>query len=697
MSVFSALAFATKQKTENQYEQLDQPFLLLPVIRRILIFLFLPVFLHAGKTDTLSVFFQKIPHDTSGVRSLINIAEEKSHTDNDVAFRCSQQSVQLAYELNEPRAKTEALFSLGVRYMNEGDYVNASKDLFPALSLADSIHYDAGLLIVNNGIGNLYAHQDLFAAAAPYYEKALTLSRKLHNRIKEGVILGNLGNIYYMQIDDHPEYLPKAKDYYEQYLNIAVEEKNTSRMISALNNLALVYGDMDKYDTAIALTDSAMKYILALNDSSNLAYSFSNYGRFYRMKNEFVKAIGFVNKSIEVCRKLELSDLLATNYQSLAICYEGMGDYKNAYLNSVRYDTLEFSLISTANANTITDLKNKLESDRQQNQIDELKQKNEIGDLRNGRQNLFLAIAIGGFVLLAAFAFLLYNRYRVKSESNKKLEVQNEIIAEKNKDITDSINYASKIQNSLLTSEETMKLLFNDFFVLFLPRDIVSGDFWWVTKKENKIFLCAADCTGHGVPGAFMSLLSISFLNEAVNEKNINSPAEIFGYVRDRIIASLGTKSNSQNSDGMDAVLCCIDEQTHEISFAAANNPLWIVRNGKCIEYKADKMPVGKHYGESQPFRLQRLTPEKNDVVYLFSDGYADQFGGERARLTDKNKFGSFGQGKKFKYKPLQELLLKISSQPFEEQKKILERNHLEWKGELAQVDDILVMGFRIS
>ncbi|HSY77647.1 MAG TPA: SpoIIE family protein phosphatase, partial [Bacteroidia bacterium] len=266
------------------------------------------------------------------------------------------------------------------------------------------------------------------------------------------------------------------------------------------------------------------------------------------------------------------------------------------------------------------------------------------------------------------------------------VEQQKAIVDEKNKDITDSIHYASRIQRALLTTDDYIGKRLKEYFILFKPRDIVSGDFYWaneVETNEGKRFLiCAGDCTGHGVPGAFMSLLNISLLNEVNLERKINEPAKILDEVREHIIKALNPEGKDEESkDGMDCILCSFNLTNYMLDFACANNPLWLVRNNECIEYKADKMPVGIQEGQ-KPFSAQKLKLEKGDMIYIFTDGYADQFGGPK--------------GKKFKYKQLQEILVTNSTKPVKEQKAQLEKAFEDWKNDLEQIDDVLLIGIRV-
>lgn len=227
------------------------------------------------------------------------------------------------------------------------------------------------------------------------------------------------------------------------------------------------------------------------------------------------------------------------------------------------------------------------------------------------------------------------------------------------------------------------------FFILYKPKDIVSGDFYYALahkhqgSKKEIFYMSAADCTGHGVPGALMSMMAVSKLNESIIEKNLVRPNDILDSVRKGIIASLNPEGSEEESkDGMDCVLCAFDFDDMKLEFAAANNPLWFVRDGKMLEFQPDKMPVGKSPKEEQPFSVQTMELKKGDIIYMFTDGYADQFGGEK--------------GKKFKYKQLQELLLANHSKSMEQQKQILETTLEKWRGNLEQVDDILLIGVKI-
>jgi serine phosphatase RsbU (regulator of sigma subunit) len=263
------------------------------------------------------------------------------------------------------------------------------------------------------------------------------------------------------------------------------------------------------------------------------------------------------------------------------------------------------------------------------------------------------------------------------------LELQRDEIADKNRSITDSIQYAKRIQTAILPSNEFAEEILPEHFILFRPRDIVSGDFYWMTKKGNRLVIIAADCTGHGVPGAFMSMLGVSFLNEIVNRHEVDSAGEILTQLRADIKKTLGQEGKEgEAKDGMDIALCIVDFDNLKMQYAGAYNPLYLYRNNELLETKADRMPIGIWVKEKESFTDNDIDLQKGDVFYIFSDGFQDQFGGE--------------DGRKFKTKNYKQLLLEIHQKPMAEQKEILNTTIDKWRGKWEQVDDIIIVGIRV-
>lgn len=297
------------------------------------------------------------------------------------------------------------------------------------------------------------------------------------------------------------------------------------------------------------------------------------------------------------------------------------------------------------------------------------------------------------FILIAIYAFIKYreNKLRVEKallekkveERTEELRLEKLKLEDANKDIRDSILYAQKIQSAIIPTDEDFKKMLPDSFVLFRPKDIVSGDFYWITEKNGFIFFAVADCTGHGVPGGFMTMLGNGLLNELVNEHNVTEPAEVLNKLREKIITSLKqTGRSGENKDGMDIVLFRIDPSGKELCYAAANNGFLLIRDGAAQEHAGDKQPVGIYNDQPAPFRQFTITLQKGDLIYSFTDGYPDQFGGPK--------------GKKFKYRQLNEILTGNSGKTLKDQKNILSWHFENWKGELEQVDDVCVIGVKI-
>jgi serine phosphatase RsbU (regulator of sigma subunit) len=267
-------------------------------------------------------------------------------------------------------------------------------------------------------------------------------------------------------------------------------------------------------------------------------------------------------------------------------------------------------------------------------------------------------------------------------ERTQEIQTQKEHIEKQNKEIKYSFDYAKKIQNTVLPQHDVFDNLFGEHFIFFKPKDIVSGDFYWISQSDHRIVLTAADCTGHGVPGSLMSMLGITMLHEIVNEKNVMHSEEILNQLRLSIARTLKQEGKiGEQKDGIDMALMIYDTKTRLMEFSGANNPLYIIRNGEMLEYKGNNMPVA-FYEKMSDFTRYTIEMKQGDRVYMFTDGFPDQFGGP--------------QGKKFKYRPFKDLLLEVHERPMEEQQRILSLIFDEWKGDLSQIDDVLVIGLRL-
>ncbi|MBN4062255.1 MAG: hypothetical protein COA57_13500 [Flavobacteriales bacterium] len=300
-------------------------------------------------------------------------------------------------------------------------------------------------------------------------------------------------------------------------------------------------------------------------------------------------------------------------------------------------------------------------------------------------------------VLIAGFGIFIFRSYQIKKKINEQLEEQNiainkqkeeiesqkQLVEKKNEAITASINYAKRIQEAILTSRVYLDKIMPEYFVFYRPRDIVSGDFYWAHETKNgKVVFTVVDCTGHGVPGAFMSMIGNALLNEVVIENKKENSDDILNHLRDGIIRSLKqTGQANESRDGMDMALCVLDKKSGTLEFSGAHNPLYHFRNGSFNEYKGDMQSIGFQRGEPKPFVKHIIQLEKGDVLYLFSDGFVDQKGGPN--------------GKKFYYKPFKELLAFVQDKPFQEQRSIIKQTYIDWRGTREQIDDVCIMAVK--
>jgi serine phosphatase RsbU (regulator of sigma subunit)/tetratricopeptide (TPR) repeat protein len=621
--------------------------------------------------------------DTAGCAATLNkIGVKYDHLGNqDKAMEFYLKSMDLCKKIGDKKTTADLLNNIALVYKNKGDINNSLKYNFESLKIKDEIHYDEGMAYTYNNLSIIYTEQGQYEKSLQYLFLGLKLADKFSKPVQKAMLLTNVGGVYQRQgLHD------KALLYYKQGLAIYRSEYDNTGVAGVLNNIANIYSDQGRMEKAIAFLEQSIRIKEKTLDKSALGAGYISLGNAYYKMNDLKKAEENCLHALKIGKELGFPELIQNSANILQQVYAGFGNYSEAFAMSQLYMKMRDSILNTENKNLL--LKNQLKYEYEKKSMaDSLKvslereaHKAELSQEKQQRYTLY-----AGMALLLVFGGMMYNRFKITSrqkqiieDKNKETNFQKAIIEEKQKEILDSIHYAKRIQTALLAQKDFIEKHLPDSFILFKPKDIVSGDFYWATFYENRFYLAVCDSTGHGVPGAFMSLLNIGFLSEAIKEKNIAKPNEVLDYVRNRLTESI---SKEGQKDGMDGVLLCIDGNSDTITYAAAHNNPVLVRNGdlKMLEY--DKMPVGK--GEkNDPFRLFTLEIQKGDTLYLYTDGYADQFGGPK--------------GKKFKYKKLDELLCRITPLPFSEQAAELGKSFDEWKGNLEQVDDVLVIGIKM-
>ena len=696
------------------------------------------------QSDSIRQVLNKMPDDTAKVKLLNNLCWDfrNKAPENSVVY--GKEAIQLAKKTGFTDEMLKAMSFTGVAYRNLGNYPEAFKYFFEHLEESKKFNNleQQGYAYIN--IGNAYIYQEKPIEAIKMLDEALKITKKLKNDKQSAYVMLNLGRAYLLN-DDFIQanyYFMEAYDFRKN-----IEDKDGQGI--CLKYIGDTYFEKGELDKALDMYIRSMELVELEKDQDLYSDILDKVANVYLQKGNNSEALKNALKSYSI--GLLAGTKLRTKNACLTISktYEKLHDFNNAYKYQTLFIIYKDSLFNEDVGNRIADIEYERERQIKQKEyeLERQKKQSEI-NLLIEQEETHRAINIGlvsGLSLILLLALVLFRSNRVRKKTNRLLTKQNELIEKKNtdlevayteiqlrneeittqkeeitaqrdfvmkqgdkisrqkdllkeqrdfvlkqkKEITDSIHYAKRIQNAILPPIESMKDYLNDYFIFFHPRDIVSGDFYWTTEIQNKLVIAAADCTGHGVPGAFMSMLGIASMNEIVNKMDNISAAGILNNLRDNIIKSLHqTGKEGESKDGMDIALCVVDKINNELHFAGANNPLYLIRNGELIEFKGDKMPIGIQLSlEYEPFKNNMIKLETNDVFYMFSDGFADQFGGPK--------------GGKFKYKPLKELLLSTHLLPMNEQKEVLHNKLEEWMNfndpqtnkPFPQIDDIVVVG----
>jgi len=566
-------------------------------------------------------------------------------------------------------------------YYSLGTNDKALKHYMASLKLREQMGDSSAMASSYMGMSNVYGQMNRYDLSLDFAKKALRLKEKYNEQRMVSWLLNNVGAIY-LESGDTASALP----YYTRSIELKKQLDDQYGLATTYKNIGTIHLRKKQYATALDYYRQALNIRMKLNpdDAYEMAICLDDIGSVYMDMAMNDSAVYYIARAIELGEKINSWELLRLPYSNMAQVLAKKGDFEGAYQYELKYRAAKDSTLSSETNALMTEMAAKYDNEKKEQRI--ALQELEISDQK--KMNI-LVIAVALFAVLLAVVML--RGYLSKKKANRQLQEKNEpiehqkaLVEEKNKDITDSIHYAQRIQRAILPSAEYQQRLIPDSFTLFRPKDIVSGDFYWMEQWNNKTVIAVVDCTGHGVPGAFMTFVAYSLLNEAVLEHGISDPAAILNEMRKNLNRMLRQKNDAEAlKDGMDISICVLDRNAMTLEYAGAYNPLWLVRSAALTETKADKQPIGVFTGEGEkPFTKHTIALEKGDLVYLFTDGYADQFGGDK--------------GKKFKYKSLQQLLVSLHNKPMEAQKAELGRTFETWKGNLEQLDDVCVFGMRV-
>ncbi len=628
-----------------------------------------------------SLELKKILKDKQGIANTLNNIGEirKFRGEYPEAIRNYRESYDLKKELGDKKWMANTLNNLGEVYSIWGDYQQALKYYLEASTLWRNLNNLKGMAGAYHNIAEIYKELNNYSQAEDYYLKALKLQEKVGDKSDMAATLRELGNVFVI-LGKHEA----ADTNFSRSLLIEQELNNTPGVAATLENMGELYFRQNLLDSALHFFDKALALYGQTEDMKGMASCYSRIGETYWKKGDEKKAESNYLKSLAIARDLNILRLVQDDYSGLARIYQRQRNYKKALDYYFKYSQIKDTLMNEQIHKQIAELETKYQTRQKEKELllkdEQLRRK----DLEIEKQNLQRNVILAGLAFVLLLAALIYRNFRQKQKANEILSRQKEEIEIKNKEITDSIRYARYIQRAFMPHEKYIQEILPDIFIYFRPKDIVSGDFYWLGKSGRYAYVAAVDATGHGVPGAFLSLLGYNLLNMILKENPEIKPNEILDELNrgfsERMFKEYQKKALR---DSMDLALCRIDKEKGILNYSGAYNPLWIVRNGEMMVIKGDKFPIGS-YQENPETRYTNhsVVLEENDVIYLFSDGYADQFGGP--------------DGKKFKYAKMKELLLKISHENLTRQKDILEQTMVEWMGTQEQVDDMLVIGFRV-
>ena len=645
--------------------------------------------------DSLRSIVNSKSHDSLRINALMEWDGLIYMSDPKLDIELNQQTIELCEKhlswsmpINEltfyAECKAIACNSLGLALINFADYSNALRSLRESLELAQLLKLDLSMSNAYNNIALVYKQQKEYDKALEYFEKSVAFDFVEDEDL--GAYHNNVG-LCYSDLSQHE----KALLHYDTSIEMSSMAGDEWTLANAMANSAYAWYLMDQPDTAILQFNAVEDTYRRIDDDFGLSFVKYATGKCYLKMGQMADAIRFCSEGLKLAENTEFLEREVDNCGCLYEAYRSSGDKSTALEYHELLKELEDSLYRARHEkelmlnDTQIEFKQRRLSDSlrfaAQQSLDHEKHEAEISAKREQQKYLYVGLA-----MILIIALIVLRSYYLKKKDNKliasqkeEVERQNIIVEHKNREITDSINYAKTIQDALLPSESKMKRALKDYFVLYLPKDIVAGDFYWAEAYGGKLFIAVADCTGHGVPGAMVAVLCHNALTRSIKEFGLTDPAMILDQCR-KLIAEDFSESDRQVNDGMDIALCVVDK--NEILYAGANNNLLLLRDSGLKEFVADKQPVGL-FQRSAPFRCHRIRIDQNDIIYLFSDGFPDQFGGEK--------------GKKYKYAKFKEYLLQIHKEKLETQGEMLRSEILNWRGELEQIDDICVMGVKLT
>jgi serine phosphatase RsbU (regulator of sigma subunit) len=633
---------------------------------------------NATKTDSLMLELSKCPNAEACLSVQLDACDYLLFANPAAAEEVCQDALHSARELQDTSSMAKALNYNGILATIQSRYLTGIEKFQEALTLYEILNDDVGINKLLNNIGVIHSSLENFEEAIKFYQRSLQLNIAKNDHEGAAFNLHNMASDY-LQLNDYE----KARYYADSLVRY---QDQHGVFLQPFRLFGEWYLQQDILDSAEFYLQRSIDYMREIDEEHQLAGAYLSLADVYRKRKNFARAHHFVNRAETTARRNNVADALVSVYDLMAKIFYDQSNFEKAYTAQSTYLQLKDSLDSVNNFNRISELNARFETERKEKEIAEKEaliiQKEASERLQVRVFSLIVAFII---VILGLVSYSLIRKKRI----NRLLNEQNNEITEQRQKIISSINYAKKIQNAILLPEAHIRKRLPDSFVFFRPKDIVSGDFYWFAEVDESVMIATIDCTGHGVPGAFMSLIANSKLNKVVIEMGLRDPGEILNLVHREIIESLNQNNEfSDTQDGMDMTLCVIGKAGEPIRYAGAQNPIMVVQKGEVTEYKADNLSIGGTFfrdtmSSHQGFTTREIEYQKGAAMFMFTDGFVDQFGGEG--------------GKKFNKKRFRELLLGLSAGCLSSSAEALQSTLDQWRGTHDQLDDIMIIGLRLQ
>jgi len=658
--------------------------------------------------DSLKRIIVVSTEDTTRLNALYEIGAQYQDIQQDSAMAYFSRALEIAERTNSPEAKALCLRQIGFINENRGFYDRALEEYFKALDVYEEMNDKDGIARCYNDIAIIHYIQKSYDICIEYLTKSFEIKKEMGDKEAMANYYTNMASVK----SDQGLY-ESAIDNVLKSIDLFKEVNDTLGIAVGYGNIGTINFNLGNYRQSLEYHLKSVELHLKINNKDGLAHSYSNIADTYAMMADSVaisgeqrslyltEAMRYGNLSLEIAKEIDAIYIENFVARTLKDVYYMLGDYRKSLEYADLYISTRDTMFNEEKTTAIQEMQTKYETEKKQQQIELQESQIAARDAEIRQQKMFRNALGAGFFLVVLIVAIIVYAYIQKRKANKKIIEQNEMILEANEElkvlneavnkqnheIIDSISYAERIQSAMLPPESYVTELIHENFILYRPRDIVSGDFYWIRQVNQYIVLVAADCTGHGVPGALMSMLGISYLNEIVQRREITQANQVLNELRKQIKYSLRQHGEADEAkDGIDLALCVLDLKNNMMQYSGANNPLYLIRDTDgeplLIEYKADRMPLGYYHGKDKAFTNHDIPLEQGDTFYLFSDGFVDQQGGK--------------DNKRFLSKNFKSLLIEINDQPMHDQRNILDKKLSDWTRNNSQTDDILVIGVRV-